>query len=586
MKNIETPDKKHLDAIIHDLSEGKYAIPDFQRDFEWNPWDVNELLKSIFENYYIGTLLLWRASKENIDYLSCQPIYGFNKEARIEHIVLDGQQRLSALYYAFFAPDKPFPNRKSKYYYFIKIDQMLAGNYDQAFIYQYESNSIKKLLSNEESQFEQKLFPLKFFGDRGHIWLKWLEKYEKYWQNKLFSDATSEREKIEEIFSSIKNEYYISYIELDREIEVEKVCDIFTRINSTGLDLSIFDLMNALLRPKEIHLKKLWQENSNKFELPDPDKGKIYVLQTMSILKQTYCAPKFLYYLIPGASKPIKLENGKLDKTILIQDQDEFFGLWSQSVEKMLNSLKIISNHSDLGAINPNLIPYPSMLPIFTALNVEKENPVYQDRKTIEEKIRTWYWSSIFTKNYSSAVESQIAKDFIEMKTWFLDDDKVPSVIQDARRIVSNLDLESEENQNSSIYKAIFCILVKKGAKDFITYELPTYTVLEDHHIVPKSWGIKNNVKYINSILNRTPISDVTNKKIMCDNLPNIYLRRMLKNSKNQKDVYELLRTHLISEKAVEFLLKKDFGPEDFKKFLEERKKLIMREIINLVGII
>lgn len=36
MKNIETPDKKHLESIISDLREGKFGIPDFQRDFEWN----------------------------------------------------------------------------------------------------------------------------------------------------------------------------------------------------------------------------------------------------------------------------------------------------------------------------------------------------------------------------------------------------------------------------------------------------------------------------------------------------------------------------------------------------------------------
>jgi len=51
MKNIETPDKKHLESIISDLRNNSYGIPDFQRDFEWNPRDVTELIKSIFEDY-------------------------------------------------------------------------------------------------------------------------------------------------------------------------------------------------------------------------------------------------------------------------------------------------------------------------------------------------------------------------------------------------------------------------------------------------------------------------------------------------------------------------------------------------------
>ena len=50
------------------------------------------------------------------------------------------------------------------------------------------------------------------------------QNYEEYWENKLGKDvAKEERKAIEEIFDSTINEYHISYIELDQEIEVEKV---------------------------------------------------------------------------------------------------------------------------------------------------------------------------------------------------------------------------------------------------------------------------------------------------------------------------------------------------------------------------
>src|SRR3989338_11235137 len=109
MKNIEKLDKIHLAELISDLKNGAHAIPSFQREFEWGANDVNGLIRSIFEDYYIGTLLLWSATKENLSFLKCEPIYGFKGESKYKHIVLDGQQRLSALYYAFFAPDINFP---------------------------------------------------------------------------------------------------------------------------------------------------------------------------------------------------------------------------------------------------------------------------------------------------------------------------------------------------------------------------------------------------------------------------------------------------------------------------------------------
>lgn len=585
MKNLERIDKKTLQSIINSLKENKFGIPDFQRDFEWGPWDVTELIKSIFEDYYIGTLLLWRSSKENTNYLSCEPIYGAPDNKDFDHIVLDGQQRLSALYYAFFAPDVNFPKRKSKFYYYIRIEKLLAENYDEAFYYDISSRNADEIFNTKEKQFELKIFPLKLFSSSNFDIPKWIEEYKQYWEKKGSDTAEIEKEKLMIFISGLLTEYEISYIELDKKISIEKVCDIFQKINNTGLDLNIFDLMNALLRPKDIFLKKWWDDVINSFDgkIPSSDKVKIYALQVISILEQNYCAPKFLYYLIPGAIKQEKNQAGKIEKKILIKSKQEFCNHWDNSIKSMDESLKILNNHSDLGAINPNFFPYPTMLPIFTALNIEKNNGKYEDRNGVEKKIRQWYWSSIFTKNYSSSVESQMAKDYIAMKNWFRHDENIPEVVLEARKIYKSLSLEQENSSNSAIYKGIFCILVKNGAQDFTTFEDPIYTSLEDHHIVPKSWGIKYGVYEINSILNRTPISDNTNKKVILDKLPNIYFNPVFEKNKDKKAVYKMLESHFINKEILDILMRKDFGPSDFKKYILMRKKLIIDYIGKLI---
>jgi len=63
MKDAQKPDHVSLTRLIGWLREGRFVIPDFQREFEWKPWDIRELVRSIFLDYYIGSLLLWRGKK-------------------------------------------------------------------------------------------------------------------------------------------------------------------------------------------------------------------------------------------------------------------------------------------------------------------------------------------------------------------------------------------------------------------------------------------------------------------------------------------------------------------------------------------
>ncbi len=578
---METPDKISLGRIIDGIGDGHYVIPDFQREFEWHPWDVVELIKSIFKDYYVGTLLLWKADKENIKALSCESIDGFPKDRlKPRHIVLDGQQRLSALHHVFFAPNINYRKRSNRCFFFIDLEKLLDKNIEEAIYYDWGTKKTMNIVNNKEVQFAKKIFPLKVLSEKKDDFHEWLEGYKVYWLRNGNKEIESERQELKKEFNDILHEYEISYIELDRNIEIAKVCDIFTKINSTGVPLSIFDLLNAVLKPKEIQLKKEWRKVAENFSGVIEAKS---VLQTMSILKQNYCAPSYLYYLVPGEKKTIKCPDGTFEKVVLIKEKQEFIDLWDFVVINMRKTLQSIRNARDFGAIIPRFIPYPVMIPIITALNIEKEKDIYEDKQNIKKKIKTWYWASIFTRNYSSSAESQMAKDHLELKKWFNNDDEEPNVVIQIKREIGNLNLEHEKTQSSAIYKAIFNLLIMKGAKDWDSYELPEYANLHDHRIVPYSWG-KRNIKNINTVLNRTPLSDATNCNVIGSQLPNVYIKKMFDKAKNKEEVYKLFKTHLISETAIEILLRPNFTKKDFEEFICEREKTILKEIKKLVN--
>ena len=45
------------------------------------------------------------------------------------HIVLDGRRRLTAMYYGFFVPDKPAPERKNRFLYLIQVSRSTDEDY-------------------------------------------------------------------------------------------------------------------------------------------------------------------------------------------------------------------------------------------------------------------------------------------------------------------------------------------------------------------------------------------------------------------------------------------------------------------------
>ena len=604
MKNAQKPDNVTLNNLISRLKEGRFVIPDFQRDFEWRPWDINSLIRSIFLDYYIGSLLLWKGTVENFGALSCEAVYGFgnnkghshwdSRQASPEHIVLDGQQRLTAIHYAFLAPNAPLPNRTNRAIYFVRMDRFADEQLEEAFEYEWISKRLTMLLDDPNQQYEQHFFPLSVVGRGGYEVCRWVDGYVKFWESKAEgTDDNNEKKTVSnhaengrrfgDIVEAVTQEYQISYIELDKELAVEKVCDIFTQINSRGIRLDAFDLINALLKPKGLQLKHMWREASERLAFVETDKMNVYVLQVMSILKQSYCSPKYLYYLLPGQQKIIRKENGEFEKEILISNADDFHKEWDSAIDALENAIKLLKHPQEFGVVSTQYLPYVSILPVFSALQAACSKLPPNEKLDAQRKIRHWYWGSIFTKRYSGSVESTSSRDYLDVLEWFRDDNAEPAIVHDFNARFRNIELKKENKKNTSVYNGIFNLLVIHGARDWITGNIPQYEDLDDHHIVPKSRAT-NQLEgiNINTILNRTPLSADTNRNIIGSRLPNEYLPSLIDQS-GEDEVRNILESHFISAAALDILLRNPFEKDDYDAFILERQRTILEAIENLL---
>jgi hypothetical protein len=597
VKDVQKPDHVSLTTLISRLKEGRFVIPDFQRDFEWKPWDIRELMRSIFLDYYIGSLLLWKGEKDNFEALACEPVYGYSGSGRPEYIVLDGQQRLTAMYYAFLAPDVEAPSRANRYLYFIRVDRFMGGAYDEAFDYSWTRGAVR-LLEDRIAQYKSHIFPLSVIGQGGWELPNWVQAYERYWSDqadqadesddadaaKVALRHAEEARAFGEHVKGITEQYQIAYIELDRELELDKVCDIFTQINSKGVRLDVFDLFNALLKPKGLQLKHMWRTAEPQLDFVETERMNVYVLQVMSILQQAYCSPKYLYYLLPGQEKSVREPDGSLRKEVLVQNTAEFKVLWVRAVEALSRAIGLLRHPQEFGGISSQYLPYVSILPVFAALGVQVRGLPPNRQLDAQRKLRHWYWASVFTNRYSGSVESTSSRDFLDMKAWFDDDTAEPALLAEFETRFRSLDLRKEVKRGTSVYNGIFNLFVLRGARDWMTGTVPQYGDLDDHHIVPKDWGKthKGLGGLIDTILNRTPLSADTNRRVIRNRLPNAYIPEIIA-ANGEATVRAILESHFISPMALNILLRDPFTPDDYEALLRERQQTIVDAIQDLL---
>lgn len=492
-----TLDKNNLISFIKPSTDGKLVLPEFQRDFVWSREDIKDLLVSILKGYFIGSILLIRVDNDNIPF-EMRAIEGVGKrveELRPELMILDGQQRLTALYYVMAAPNINLKGTKYPYRFYLELNKLLKNEVDEAVWSERSDNCTE--YENEQYQFDNGIIPF----TRILNWNNWMTEYEKRLakidkscdKDELINFIDSTKPKWETWIKRI-TEAEIPIIEIpkvanDDEQGISEVCAIFEKMNSTGVKLTVFDLLTARLykyRAYKINLHKWWEEaaaeNGNLRELSagESDLYGIFALRFIALKRGLEVKGKALINLKP--------ENFDKDWAIAIS-----------YLEKALNRIRS-TNEDGFGAFNMDWMPYSTMVPVLAALlwKIDEAGCDFRSYKHIQK----WYWSSVFLERYAGAVETTTKKDYDDLVRSFSDDSFTPDVFGEADRNILNNPGYTLKNINriNSIYKGVMNLIALEGAKDFGADDSIEFHVLDDHHIFPKAYlnSIQDNLgKYI-----------------------------------------------------------------------------------------
>jgi len=526
MKDI-IPDKRNLLHLVELGMNGKVCLPNFQRDFVWSSGEIADLIRSILRGYYVGSLLLLRCDPneppfEPIALRGAQPTH---TTLQPEYLVLDGQQRLTSLLYALYAPEVGLKNSKKPRKFYVDLNLLINEPDDDGLVIdRTETEAAKEKLNTTEGQWRQRKIPVTTLST-SKLFLEWRDGIDDWLRE---NDEVGHREFITELrprwTEAITDfqTFQVPLIELPQVADsdhdgVSRICAIFEKLNSTGVDLSVYDLLTARLYRKNIKLHTLWEESIKEHDLleswsdgkADTHKFGVLVLRTMALLRN----------LDPKAKILINLEPKNFEED------------WRTAAAAIERALEIITHVSSdgFGVFEKKWMPNYGLLPVLAALRVKLEERKLGD--DARENVRRWYWASLFLERYSSSVESMSRKDYAEMVRYWDDSQTLPSIFEEADAQIGapGFTIRESASSASSVYCGVFALLAINNARDWRVGEVITLQDLEDHHIFPKSYLAKHgyssitNKTVINSILNRTLISDDTNRMIR-DNAPAAYV--------------------------------------------------------------
>lgn len=584
-------DKRLLPGILQDIVAGKIQLPDFQRGWVWDDSHIQSLLVSIGRAFPVGAVMLLETGGEVK--FQVRPIENVQLPPPLPEaasLILDGQQRLTTLTQV-LALDEPVKTRTDKgkaikRYYYIHIPTALEGpeRLEDALLAVDESRLVKSNfgrqvdldLSSRELECQQLYFPC----NRILNWSEWLQDLNNF-NGQALGQLLAFQKQVLDVFTT----YEVPIIELKKETSKEAVCLVFEKVNTGGVQLSIFELITASYAADGYNLRDDWF--GSKIRSVESRKARLSKEPLLTQVESTdfLQAITLLHTL---EKRRADLAEGKQGKQVapvsakrssVLELPLSAYKTWASKVESGFRLAAKFLQKQSFYAVRE--LPYRTQIVPLAAVLTELGEHWLEP--LIYDKLTQWFWCGILGELYGGAVETRIANDLEELLLWVNDDTHIPRTVSDASFQPERLDRLT--SRLSAAYKGINVLVLRGGAQDFFwkasIKELDAQEIaLDIHHIFPRAWCEENGIsrKRYDTIVNKTPISYKANRMIG-KMAPSIYLNKLQNHAQVQLSdgsMNQILESHCIPSDRLR--------GDDFDNFYAQRKQALLSLIAAAMG--
>lgn len=522
------------EMLFTGIDSGVLKIPVFQRDFVWTTLQTARLIDSIIKGFPIGTFILWKTREvlrhsRNIG----NAVLPVTPPGDVAQYVLDGQQRITSLY----AVRKGVVSAKDGVevdFCTISINLALDPDVDEMIVTPEPIDgqpyiSVHKLLTGSLSELAAAYLP--------H-----LAKVDLYRQR--------------------LTGYDFSVIVID-DYPIDIAVEIFTRINTGGTELTLFEIMVAKTydQARDFDLAAEYRKLINNNGGSDKDLEDVgYDTVPSSTVLQ--CVAAILVKQVRA-------------KDIIKLNRKEFIDCWPKMKAALFSAVDWIRMH--LRVPVSLMLPYNALLVPLTyyfycqgsrAPNMEEEKRLVQ----------YFWWASLSTR-FSSGAESKLAQDIERMNQILAG--QAPNYQGEEVRLQKDALAWRWFSTSDSFCKALLCLYAYFEPKSFkhnsvVKLDNSWLKVANSrnyHHFFPRAYLTKRGFPdwQANSVLNITLVDDQLNKREIAARAPSAYMKEY---KKTNRALAQTMQTHLIDD-----LTGYGVWADDYVSFIEHRAARVIEEL-------
>lgn len=578
----------NIKKLVEVSEKEQIFLPEFQRPFVWDKNQIKLLVDSLYNDYTISSILLWTGTDE----LARRRVGGSMRDIIIPEMkdkainyLLDGQQRTTTLCLVFtnmniFKKKNKKPERIDLYF----DSEYREDNPERRFLFDDEEFTLNGEQVKIGEYSKKELFEK--FGTR-FVSLK-----DVYYSdiNKVKTDIVDDK-LVLDYFMKIQD---LKEKILDRRVnviiqkgELNKVLEIFERINTKNTKLNIFDVMVA----------KTYQrlENDDFFDL----RTFLNIIKSPYGITNDYTYNKEQYGDINYKDQ---IDDGDLIFLILTMLQDN--KTFTQKDILHLTANELITNQKK---INKQYIDLIEKLKEFNIEedSIKKVKPITKfltaflstkKQLSVEDNtfLRSWFWNTLLYNRYPGAQNERVGRDF----KLFIDYgyNKALSIMKkDRSRNFQELYFNAYYDEKNQLYSGLEILFFNNYVQDFYNGINQNKTnkgsnSLEMHHIFPLNSSIGKQIKeeskdsefdnLINNIANLAPLTKSTNSTLIKNKNPSEYIKKFeseYKNLEKYNEFLNIMKSQFITEDMIEML-----KGDDFYSFIEKRTQLIKNKIDEL----